>query len=304
VATPKLANGNYYDNSRVYKYYAGYSDRFVINQLTEIGKDSVLLDPWNGSGTTTLVASICGYNCYGYDINPVMVLVAKAKLYCSIPEDDLEISDAVSKSRMKKHLVDTDKDPLCSWFDDDTAKAIRSLEKTLRVVCGNFSDALMRLFANIDAASPRLAFYYVVLFELLRDYTSSFSTSNPTWIKVADDQKAKIAKTYSEISRDYMACFKRLSLLVTAPIKTDSTIIHTGDSRSIQLTDQIIDGAITSPPYCTRIDYAIYTRVELALIGYDSSEFNSVRKQMIGTPTIHAFDFSVVQGQTSSNTLT
>ena len=83
-SSPKLRNGNLFSNSELYRYYAGYSDFFVKEQLIwieqKLGKKGIIvIDPWNGSGTTTFVSSILGYSCYGFDINPVMVLVSKAK---------------------------------------------------------------------------------------------------------------------------------------------------------------------------------------------------------------------------------
>ena len=38
----------------------------------------MILDPWNGSGTTTYAASQLGYTSRGLDLNPVMNIVARA----------------------------------------------------------------------------------------------------------------------------------------------------------------------------------------------------------------------------------
>nr|WP_041284714.1 DNA methyltransferase [Desulfoscipio gibsoniae] len=50
----------------------------VLDRIT-IQKGATVLDPWNGSGTTTLVAAERGYKAIGFDINLVMFIVAKAK---------------------------------------------------------------------------------------------------------------------------------------------------------------------------------------------------------------------------------
>src|SRR5690625_7356069 len=41
--------------------------------------DSIILDPWNGSGTTTEISSGLGYDSVGFDLNPVMLIVARAR---------------------------------------------------------------------------------------------------------------------------------------------------------------------------------------------------------------------------------
>ena len=39
-----------------------------------------MLDPWNGSGTTTYAAAQLGHSSIWLDLNPVMVIVARARL--------------------------------------------------------------------------------------------------------------------------------------------------------------------------------------------------------------------------------
>ena len=69
-----------YPQNDWYSYYAGYSDEFVYEYLKKYAKkNSVILDPWNGTGTTTLCCFMLGIECIGIDLNPVMNVVAGAK---------------------------------------------------------------------------------------------------------------------------------------------------------------------------------------------------------------------------------
>jgi len=54
---PKIAPGiDPVDNW--YRYYAGYSATFVEHAIAQVApKASSILDPWNGTGTTTVVAA-------------------------------------------------------------------------------------------------------------------------------------------------------------------------------------------------------------------------------------------------------
>lgn len=286
--TPKLSAEVEYSNNKIYKYYAGYSDAFVKAQIEILlgqKKDSIILDPWNGSGTTTLVASLLGYNSYGIDINPVMVIVSKAKLYYPQANDTLKLIDEIDHSIKVRNNLSVAEDPLLNWFDEYSVRSIRKLEHIIRIYCGYDDSAFMKFFMNIDNITYQLAFYYVVLFEQLRTYTSSFVGSNPTWLKVAENDESKIRLSYSTVCTDYKNYLSRFVLFLDSKI-SNKAIIQIGDSRNILLPDESIDFIITSPPYCTRIDYAVYTRVELALIGYNKDEFDLVRRGMIGTPTI------------------
>jgi hypothetical protein len=62
---------------------------------------------------------------------------------------------------------------------------------------------------------------------------------------------------------------------------------HTGDSRALPMEDASAGGAVTSPPYCTRIDYAIATRPELAVLRADEPRVRGLRDSMVGTPTMN-----------------
>jgi DNA modification methylase len=52
-----------------FPYYAGYPESFARNLLASAQMDpkAVVLDPWNGSGTTTYVASRMGFSAIGLE---------------------------------------------------------------------------------------------------------------------------------------------------------------------------------------------------------------------------------------------
>jgi hypothetical protein len=63
--------------------------------------------------------------------------------------------------------------------------------------------------------------------------------------------------------------------------------IGIADSRVLPLASDSIGGIVTSPPYCTRIDYAVSTRLELAVLGMGkTSGFDSIREKMLGTTVV------------------
>src|SRR5437764_1350405 len=63
--SPKLTQAE--KRSLIYPYYAGFSEAFVASMLDrmEVVENSRVLDPWNGSGTTTLIASMRGASSVG-----------------------------------------------------------------------------------------------------------------------------------------------------------------------------------------------------------------------------------------------
>jgi DNA modification methylase len=65
-----------------YPYYAGFSDRFarLILESVDLPPRATVIDPRNGSGTTTHVADQLGHTALGFDLNPIAALVARAHL--------------------------------------------------------------------------------------------------------------------------------------------------------------------------------------------------------------------------------
>jgi hypothetical protein len=63
--------------------------------------------------------------------------------------------------------------------------------------------------------------------------------------------------------------------------------IAVGSSEALPLGERSVDFVLSSPPYCTRIDYAVATLPELAVLGYRiDTEFDELRRSLIGTSTV------------------
>jgi hypothetical protein len=59
--------------------------------------------------------------------------------------------------------------------------------------------------------------------------------------------------------------------------------IHLGSSSALPPAIRDISAVVASPPYCTRIDYAVATMPELAVLGCPlSADFVHLRRQLIG----------------------
>jgi hypothetical protein len=70
--------------------------------------------------------------------------------------------------------------------------------------------------------------------------------------------------------------------------------INLSDTASMQLDADSIDLVLTSPPYCTRIDYTAATRIELAVLGpLLRTSARALGKQMIGSTQVPATSIEV-----------
>ncbi|MGG4043676.1 DNA methyltransferase [Paenibacillus favisporus] len=277
-----------------YNYYAGYSEVFVqdVLEYIQLSPGSIILDPWNGSGTTTYVAEKNGLNAIGFDINPVMPIIANSRRVTDV-ESILKFHTKIVKQakRYRKEYIPI-KDPLKMWLSDSNVVTIRRIERAIQSSITNRKNHLYAKEIPIYEqliTDPVLAFYYLVLFRLVKELLHSFKASNPTWIKQPINENDKVEVDQNTIYQCFSTHLEiMLRNIIPIPIENkvakNNICLNMVSSQHLLLNDSCIDAVITSPPYCTRIDYVVATRLELAVIGIgDDLEFEQLRNQMIGT---------------------
>ena len=271
VSCPKLPR-----SSRGYRYYAGYSRSFVYDILSRWPRHASVLDPWNGSGTTTTVAAESGLNCVGVDLNPAMVVVAKAALLSG--EDILAIRrKAVELRKLRSSTVPLESDdPLLQWLDKPSVARVRALQTAL--LGSNRFKALD--IADLGAVE---AFWLTLLFNIVRCATKAWRSSNPTWVK--SQRHAQPAKLFWRpmVSEAYDTAVSVAAITAAKPTTSQVILGTSTDLTKCSITPDLVLG---SPPYCTRIDYAVATRIELSVLGFSVAEQLGLRRALIGTTTV------------------
>lgn len=73
-----------------YRFVYAYSDRVITGLVDEfdIGQEDLLIDPFNGTGTTTLAAKKLGIDSIGTDTSPASVLSARCKTNWDVDLDE------------------------------------------------------------------------------------------------------------------------------------------------------------------------------------------------------------------------
>ncbi len=73
-----------------YRFVYAYSDKVITGLADEFGitQDDLILDPFNGTGTTTLAAKKLGIDAIGTDTSPASVLSAKTKTNWDVDLDE------------------------------------------------------------------------------------------------------------------------------------------------------------------------------------------------------------------------
>lgn len=275
-----------------FPYYAGYSESFAhaLLKSARLQPGAVVFDPWNGSGTTVYAAGQIGLKGLGLDINPAMVIVGRARLLYPTEANSLEplgakIVEAAAAESIK--YLDDSSDPLLIWFDVRTAKIIRSIEIAIRShLVGDLPNDLPTTLANISHIA---AANYIALFALCRELARNFYSSNPTWIRRPRDHESVARAEYQTIRAMFIEQLRSMAkALAGNNIKITPEIppaeIRWADSATRTLPADSVDFVLSSPPYCTRIDYATATRIELAIVHpLVGTDVGQLRLAMLGS---------------------
>lgn len=294
VCNPKLRSTAKHARPQIYRYYAGFSETFATTLLRSLHlrEDQLIVDPWNGAGTTTTAATKSGLRSTGFDLNPAMVVVAKAR---NLPRTEFSSVEALAarivREAKRSPPCPLPNDPLLAWFVPSSSQNLRALEMAVfahLVDARHYPLASGALAAQLSCIA---SFFYVALFRTARALLAPFQSSNPTWLRQPQTKAARLRTVRDTILDTFLG--EICSMLAAAEDAPPSqptlhATLAVGCSSSIALPRCSADLVLTSPPYCTRIDYAVATRPELAILGCGAADFHSLRKSLIGTPTVCA----------------
>jgi DNA modification methylase len=270
-----------------YPYYAGYTEEFAAEIIEASGLDpkSTVLDPWNGCGTTTRVADAQGHTAIGIDINPVATLVASAKL--ARAQDAIHVTGLAGRLAargLRDPAVLSNEDPLRPWLCPVLTRTYRSIEQ------GILADLAVRdgvvLRPTAQALPPLAAFLVLALQRAARQFAGIRTTSNPTWlrpkVRAPKHDADALARLWLELVRSMAADLEAAE----ADAHRTGSRVFLGDARRLPLEANTVDLVVTSPPYCTRIDYVVNTSFELAALGIGAKQpsFDELRRSSMGTP--------------------
>jgi hypothetical protein len=291
IITPKRVRRRPSGWDVFFPYYAGYPITFAskILQSAPLKPGARIFDPWNGSGTTTAAAIELGLTGIGVDLNPVMVVISRARLLQSAEADVLApLAKEIVAQAASSGFVAVPNEPLAAWFDDDTSAAIRGVEAVIRkFLVGALT--LPSQGGSLDQISPVAATLYVALFVVCRDLSIVFRSSNPTWLKMPRVPGDRQGMCPNEIYRLYQEVVDRMALSLECLFDKANegsvhASLHLGDSVDKSVDDRSIDFVLTSPPYCTRLDYTSATRIELAILhSLLKDDVPALSRQMIGS---------------------
>ena len=253
---------------------------WAMQEYSKIG--DTILDPFNGSGTTTTEAYINNRKSIGIDISPYACLLAKAKTSC------------VDREKML---------PLTESFFQFLSCPQKNVKKTRRLFFQNdlfwFSEnALLEIESIYD---------YIINNITDRSFTDYFLAVLSTIIKPCsflDESQVKVKRDQRKVIKGTPSPFE---MMKKALIKYQGSIEQLEDfnqNRPYIINDSIlnidrhieknsVDLVVTSPPYINAMNYAMNNRYETFLLSLISPD-NSIdfQTKFIGTERVYSKDYN------------
>jgi DNA modification methylase len=247
----------------LHKYPAKFVPQIPRWALTHraLAPESVVLDPFAGSGTTVLEAALHGHLGIGVDINPLAEYITRAKTTL-IPADfdALDVSlTLVADARQRVRAL---------------AAALVPNEASLgmhRTWSNWFApSAIADLLALRDAIADRYAEQpdvRVFLMACLSSIAKSCSLLDENQIKVRRVPDKRVAEPF-----DAFSVVVQRAVEVQAPLRhrlsaAPAPKVIVGSATALPLHAESVDRIITSPPYINAVDYTMTHKYNLFLLG-------------------------------------
>lgn len=255
-------SGTYLDNMKLpvhrwFKYSAGFSAKWVEDEVRKFeakyDKKAVILDPFVGSGTTTLTCCTLDNKAYGYDGHPLVARVAKAKHLWHL-----------DRFEFKKKSLDLYN--LSREIDVDPSRyyEVNLLEKCYDIE--NFKDleALRLAYIALADENPIYELIWLNITSILRP-CSNVGTAQWQYI-LPNKTKAKVLSVEQAFLGKVELMFGDMEY-AEANKWEPSAIVKEHDVREPFSLSSPANFVITSPPYANNYDYADATRLEMTYWG-------------------------------------
>lgn len=222
--------------------FPAFIPREIIKKYAE--KGDIICDPFVGSGTTLLEATLLGYSSIGNDINPLSCLLSKVK---GKPVDkklldkiDIFFAGLLENYKKTKTVKEYYYKSIEHWFQKNVIRELSFLkENILKIKEQDLRDLLLIVLSSIivRVSNQESDTRYAAVEKELKDYET---------IKIFIEKAKEIKKAYLDFVKK------------TKNKKTNIEILQL-DSRNLStIKDNSVDLIITSPPYANTYDYYLY----------------------------------------------
>ena len=257
-----------------YSYVEGFSWGFIQKVFEEcnVKSNSIILDPFSGSGSTLVESSLAGIKSYGYDINPFMTFASKTKTNFSIPGENLKKELLRFYGKIESYSKLNSLQPKDVGLSELFANNIVFGEKILPKIL--FMKKYLSSIKNKDIQD-----FFTLAFCSIMVEISNYRRGPDLAMKKKPLVDTPVFERFIEKSTIMISDLENIS-----KNKIKKPIIHNGDSKKLEkIKSNFIDLVITSPPYLNGTNYFRNTKLELWFTGKlkETKDLHTFREKAI-----------------------
>jgi DNA modification methylase len=230
---------NQYLTHWYYPYKGKYHPRLIrsIFNIINLQSGQTVLDPFVGSGTTSLEAYLFGLNSIGFDISPICIIISKVKVTAGRVAEQL-------------HLYRSD--------------AVRSMKKDFDRISTR-SLGIQKLVDNSDKTN------YQQFLDSINDERIKNFYLLAQLIFASDRGRRKRDFSSFERNLDMMIISATALAAAENDLRQNLTLgkadLAVGNALRLPLADESVDAIITSPPYSIALNYMENDKYALQELG-------------------------------------
>ena len=254
--------------------------RWIIERYSNSGE--LILDPFMGSGTTNLEASVLGRNSIGVDIDPFSRFLSRVKTTL-LPEDELlqssgRLQNYIARYQQSNENLSIPDFPYRdNWFKPHVLDELAYLKQGI----GKATD--LKDIKN---------FYLLCLSSIIRAVSEADNNCTRTVVRKKLNKQISPLYTIQIFSKRMERNVNYMLSLMKAKPRGEVIIPDYSDARNlIGIPDNEIDLAVTSPPYLNAVDYPRTHQLELYWLGFANGSLRQLKEQHVGTEVVRAENY-------------
>jgi DNA modification methylase len=252
--------------------------RIFINTLTN--ENQIVLDPMMGSCTTLIESENLKRQSFGFDIDPLSLIVGTAKLQNYNQESVYNTGIYILKSSIKKFETESTylEYQLNNRFDDETKKFLDYwfLKQTQL--------ELLSLIIEIEKIKDNalISFFKMIFSSIIISKSGGVTLGRDLAHTRPHRVNDKIPKSaFTEFQKKIN---KVISTLTYSDNFSTRVVLQSSNAKQLPLPSNSIDLIVTSPPYANNaIDYMRAHKFSLVWFGHKISELKIIRRDYVGS---------------------
>ena len=268
----------------IHKYPAKFFPelpRWIIKRYSD--KWDMILDPFMGSGTTNLEASLLKRHSIGVDVDPFSRFIASVKTTV-LPYNDLFVAWYSLRNRVlaysePSHLDGVPEFPYRdNWFRSYILKELAHIKTEIQ---------------NTDATKSVKNFFLVCFSSIIRQVSEADNNCTRTVVRKTLEKKVWQNMAIDLFIKRADTQVENMAALSAQKPSGNVFIPDNADARSMPVVmDESIDLALTSPPYANAVDYPRTHQLEIYWLGFANGSLQPLKKHHVGTEAVYAKDYA------------